>query len=231
MSRAFLPKRLMWATVVIAVGYGLSSCGFKPMYAQPDAAGVTPVTSAMSAIQIRPIADYDGVKLRQMLRESFQPHGPTQHYLYDLDVQMRAVTQELGIRKDATSSRANRIYSARFALFHNGRRVFGDQVQTIVSYNIADDQYATVASVSDASDRAIKQIDEQIKMRIGIYLKSLENKNVTTNAATATISATAAASPAGSPATSIARASPSAQRVKPTVHWNARSSTLGAGSS
>jgi LPS-assembly lipoprotein len=177
MSEPRLFVRLIWAAVVIAGGCSLASCGFTPMYAKPDSATATPVTSAMSAIQIRPIADHDGVKLRQMLRESFQPRGPAPQYLYDLDVQMRAVTQELGIRKDATSSRANRIYSARFALFQNGRRVFGDQVQTIVSYNIADDQYATVASVSDASDRAIRQIGEQITTRVALYLKSQENKS------------------------------------------------------
>jgi LPS-assembly lipoprotein len=177
MSKARLSKRLMWAAAVIAAGCSVASCGFTPMYAQPDATNATPVTTAMSAIQIRPIADHDGVKLRQMLRESFQPHGPAANSLYDLDVQMRAVTQELGIRKDATSSRANRIYSARFALFQNGRRVFGDQVQTIVSYNIADDQYATVSSVTDASDRAIKQIGEQITTRIALYLKSQETKS------------------------------------------------------
>jgi LPS-assembly lipoprotein len=185
MSGARQSKRLMFAAAVIAAGCGLSACGFTPMYAKPDAGSATPVTSAMSAIQIRPIADHDGVKLRQMLRERFQPRGPAPNHLYDLDVQMRSVTQELGIRKDATSSRANRIYSARFALFQNGRRVFGDQVQTIVSYNIADDQYATVASVSDASDRAIGQIGEQITTRIALYLKTLEAKSAEAAATTA----------------------------------------------
>jgi hypothetical protein len=162
----------------------LTGCGFKPMYAAPEAGSVTPLTEAMSSIRIHPIADHDGVKLRQFLREGLQPAGPAPQYLYDLDVQMRSVTQELGVRKDATSSRANRIYTARFALLQNGRRIFADQTQAIVSYNIADDQYATVASTNDAGDRAIRQIGEQIKMRIGIFLKSRETAAATAAAAT-----------------------------------------------
>jgi hypothetical protein len=126
----------------------------------------------MAAIQITPIADYDGVKLRQILREGMQPHGAAAHPLYELDIQLRSVTQELGVRRDATSSRANRIYTARFALLQNGKRVFADQVQSVVSYNIADDQYATVTSVNDAGDRAIKQIGDEIKTRIGIFLQT-----------------------------------------------------------
>ena len=169
-----LVRCLRVTALIVATGLGLTACGFSPMYATQDAGAATPVTEAMSAIQIRPIDEHDGVKLRQALREGLQPNGPASRYLYDLDVQMRSVTQDLGVRKDATSSRTNRIYTARFALMQDGKRVLGDQVQTIISYNIADDQYATVASANDASDRAIKQIGDQIKMRIGLYLRSLE---------------------------------------------------------
>jgi LPS-assembly lipoprotein len=163
--------RRFFTAVLLAVA--LTGCGFSPMYGEKD---VTPLnaqlTDTMAAIQITPIADYDGVQLRQNLREGMQPHGPANRYLYELDVQLRSVTQELGVRRDATSSRANRIYTARFALLQNGKRVFADQVQSVVSYNIADNQYATVTSVNDAGSRAIKQISEEIKTRIGIFLQT-----------------------------------------------------------
>ena len=173
---SFLSLPLLRAAVLAVAGIGLAGCGFTPMYAAPDTPQATAMTATMAAIQIRPIADHDGVKLRQILREGLQPDGPAQRSLYDLDVQMRSVTQDLGVRLDATASRANLIYTARFALLQNGKHVFSDQVQTIVSYDIADDQYATVAATNDAGDRAIKQIGEEIKMRLGIYLRAHKNE-------------------------------------------------------
>jgi hypothetical protein len=155
----------------VAAAFMLAACGFTPMYEAHDNPASPSVTNVMAAIRIHPIGDHDGVELRQVLREGLEPEGAVTP-LYDLDVQMRSDTQELGIRKDATSSRANRIYTARFALMRNGKRVLGDQVQSIVSYDIADDQYATVASQNDASERAIKEIGEEIKTRIGIYLRA-----------------------------------------------------------
>jgi hypothetical protein len=161
-------RHLLSAVVIVAA---LSACGFSPMYADKSSTVAPELTQTMAAIQITPIADHDGVTLRQILREGMQPNGPANHYLYELNVQLRSVTQELGVRRDATSSRANRIYTARFALLQNGKRVFADQVQSVVSYNIADDQYATVTSVNDAGDRAIKQIGQEIKTRVAIYLQ------------------------------------------------------------
>jgi LPS-assembly lipoprotein len=171
-------RRFFTAALIAAA---LAGCGFTPMYGEKESTPLNAqLTDTMSAIQITPIADYDGVRLRQILREGMQPHGPASRYLYELDIQLRSVTQELGVRKDATSSRANRIYTARFALLQNGKRVFADQVQSVVSYNIADDQYATVTSVNDAGERAIKQIGDEIKTRIAIFLQTPQKQAAAT---------------------------------------------------
>jgi LPS-assembly lipoprotein len=151
----------------------LSACGFSPLYGTGGETGPTSVavSDALSAVTIRPIADRDGMKLRQALRERMQPRGQSAT-LYDLDVQMRSVVQEIGVRRDATASRANVIYTARFVLNEGGQRIYSDQVQTIVSYNILDDQYASVAAVGDAGDRAIKQLGDEIRMRLAIFFDS-----------------------------------------------------------
>jgi LPS-assembly lipoprotein len=148
----------------------LQGCGFRPLYGQAGTTNASPeVSTALAAITIRPIADRDGVRLRQALRERLQPTGLSERPLYALDVQMRSQVQELGIRSDATASHANLIYTARFSLTEGGTRILSDTVQSIVSYNILDDQYATVAAVGNASDRAIKQIGDEIKVRLAIF--------------------------------------------------------------
>ena len=96
-------------------------------------------------------------------------------HVYDLEVGLSERIDELGIRTDATSSRANFILIANFYLRENGERIFGDQVQSIVSYNILDDQYATVASQANAEDRAIQQVGEQMKTRLAIYFHNRLN--------------------------------------------------------
>ncbi len=45
--------------------------------------------------------------VRQVLREELQPQGLQGPSQYDLDVTLTTRVEELGVRKDATSSRAN----------------------------------------------------------------------------------------------------------------------------
>ena len=161
----------------------LAGCGFTPMYATPAAGSHgANVVAAMSKIAIRPIPDRPGMKLRQELREQIQPMGLQGAALYDLDVTLTRTVEELGIRGDATASRANLIISASFYLAEGGARVYGDRVQAIVGYNILDDQYATVAAQADAEDRAIRRVGEEIKTRLGVYLER-HPKTTTTAAA------------------------------------------------
>jgi LPS-assembly lipoprotein len=154
------------AGVMIAVS--LSACGFTPLYGQNSIAAAPDVADALSTVSIRSLPNREGMKLRQVLREELQPRGLT-NAAFDLDVNLATRVEELGIRQDATSSRANLIMLATFSLNEGGKPVFGDRVQSIVSYNILDDQFATVASQADAENRGVKQVGAEIKTRLAIY--------------------------------------------------------------
>ena len=169
--------KVLACAALIFLALPLAGCGFKPMYASSDepenAVAGSPaadVKQALAAVAIHPIADHDGVKLRQILRDRMQPRGPSDAPLYDLDVQIRSATQQLGIQKNAVSTRANLIYTASFFLLEKGERVYSAQSQSIVSYDILNDQYATVASIGEAGDRALQQIGEDIVSRLSVYL-------------------------------------------------------------
>src|SRR5579883_3367691 len=160
---------------VVCLTLPLAACGFKPMYASDDEGAVGGATSAvrtsLAAVTIHPIADRDGVKLRQILRERMQPRGPAERPQFDLDVQIRTATQAVDILKNATSTRANLIYTANFFLLENGNRVYAAQSQSVVSYDILNDQYATVASIGDAGDRALRQIGDDIVARLSVFFE------------------------------------------------------------
>jgi len=125
----------------------------------------------LSQVDIRPISERRGVLLRQQLNEKFnQEKGVNK--IYDLQVQLSSRVQELGVRKDSTSSRANLIISANFWLWQGQKRLIRNRVATTVSYNILDDQYATIASEADAEARALKLISDQITNRIAIFFST-----------------------------------------------------------
>jgi LPS-assembly lipoprotein len=156
----------------------LSGCGFSPLYGERSMSAAPEVTDAFTQIVIRPLPDRQGQKLRQALRDQLQPRGMGPRPIYDLEVQLTSRTEEIGVRLDATSSRANYILVANFFLNEGGNRLIGDRVQAIVSYNILDEQYATVASQADAENRAIRRVGEDIKTRIAVYFHQRGEKPV-----------------------------------------------------
>jgi len=159
--------------LIISCILSLSSCGFRPMYTSYNEGPSLGAGSYLSQVDIRPISERRGVLLRQQLNEKFnQDQGSRK--IYDLQVQLSSRIQELGVRKDSTSSRANLIISANFWLWQGQKRLVSNRVGTTVSYNILDDQYATIASEADAEARALKLISDQITNRIAIFF----SKNV-----------------------------------------------------
>ena len=147
----------------------LSGCGFRPLYGTSGVTGSQEVVNELSAIDIRPIADRRGQVLRDMLEEKLQPRGRPATPQYQLQVRLNQATQLLGVRTDATSSRANLIVTATYELYDQNRRIVRERVQSVVSYNILDDQYATIASEADAEERALTQISEELRTRLAVF--------------------------------------------------------------
>ena len=147
----------------------LAGCGFRPLYGTSGVTGNQAVVADLAAIDIRPIADRQGQVLRNMLEEKLQPLGQPVAPEFQLQVRLDKATQLLGVRTDATSSRANLIVTAFYELYNAERRIVRDRVQSVVSYNILDDQYATIASEADAEERALTQISEELRTRLAVF--------------------------------------------------------------
>lgn len=165
-QRPRISRRLI---VLGGTALALSGCGFRPLYGRSGVAASPDVLNALAQTRIRPIADRNGQRLRQILNEKLYSNGPSERSLYDLDVTLTKQIIELGVRPDSTTSRANLVLTAAFAIYDGGTRAYGDSTQAVVSYNILDDQFATVASQADAEDRAIRQLGEEIKTRLAVY--------------------------------------------------------------
>jgi len=167
---------LLPSLVGLILSLALSACGFKAMYADHDGVGGMAtsdlVVTQLSQVDVRPIAERRGMVLRQQLSEKLHPGGMGSTR-YDLQVRLASRTQELGVRKDSTTSRANLILSANYILWDGTKRLTRDRVRATVSYNILDDQYATIASERNAEARALKQISDEIRVRLAVYFERL----------------------------------------------------------
>lgn len=169
--------KALQAVAVTVVLAAVSACGFTPLYGERSLSAAPSVNDAMRRVVVRPLPDRQGQKLSQVLREQLQPRGVNKP-LYDLEIHLATRIEEVGVRRDATSSRANYILTANFYLNEGPNRLFDDRVQAIVSYNILDEQYATVASQADAENRAIRLVGEDIKTRLAVYFHKRAEKPV-----------------------------------------------------
>jgi LPS-assembly lipoprotein len=157
--------------ILISSGY-LVSCGFAPMYGSKDALSPGFVVTSLQKIDVRPIADRRGRVLRNQIKEKISAMGSVPSK-YDLQVILASRSQDLGVRKDSTTSRSNLILTANIVLWEGNKRLLKDRVRATVSYNILDQQYATIASERNAESRGLSQISEQIRTLLAVYFKRL----------------------------------------------------------
>lgn len=148
----------------------IAGCGFQPLYRQ-QTTGVEPV-DALRDINVLPIPERVGQILRIELANRLTPTGAPAVPAYLLAVDITERKQDLGIREDATATRANLILTADFSLLDAQTRqsVFGGSVRSANSYNILDADFATLSAEADARRRAARDLAIEIESRLGIFL-------------------------------------------------------------
>ena len=144
----------------------LSACGFHPLYGQSRAA------ENLAAVSIDNIEGKNGQKLRLQLSDQFYGAQAPTSPQWQVSVKFTTTKQELGIRQDATATRARLILVADFELRRVGEEkpMFKGSERSFVSYNILTDPYATLAAEDNAMDRGLTQVADGITNRIALYL-------------------------------------------------------------
>jgi LPS-assembly lipoprotein len=147
----------------------LAACGFQPLYGRGGDGPTT--TEEMAATRILPMPDRVGQIMHNMLRDRLNPRGQPRAPAYLLRVSLGEVKEELGVRKDETATRANLTLSASFSLHEaaTDKVLFSGFVTSINSYNILENQFATIFSESDARERALRELSDDIRIRLGVY--------------------------------------------------------------
>jgi LPS-assembly lipoprotein len=146
----------------------LAACGFQPLYAEHE---VAVNQDNLAAIKVAPIKDRVGQILEWSLRDSLNPTDASVETRYTLRVTLTIGYVELGIQRDATSTRARVDVVANFQMVDaNGKPVYTGRSQSSGYYNELNDAYNNEIASEGAIERALRQVSDDILARLALFL-------------------------------------------------------------
>lgn len=127
----------------------------------------------LSQVEVAVIPDRSGQILRNYLLVELNPMGRPDHPAYLLDVSISERVQRLGVRVDDTAVRANLRFQADVILISTAddEPVLRRRLNTVTSYNILEDEFATLSSEEAARDRALRQLSEDIRTQLALFFQ------------------------------------------------------------
>lgn len=146
-----------------------ASCGFAPIYGSHGNDNA-PVAKVLGNVAIANIPDRHGQILRNHLIDRMYASGRPAHPNATLGISLRSTQTDLGIQKDATTARRQLNMWADYTLTDStGKRLLKGSAHSVVSYSKLDAQYGTVAAETNATERALNEVGEQIVNRLSLY--------------------------------------------------------------
>jgi LPS-assembly lipoprotein len=155
----------------------LAACGFRPLYmSDAQDPGVTADLAKVRVLNVHTdFPEYDrlGQQMHDLLLQRLNPDGTPAKPLYRLETALSVLRERTGIQITEEATRARLTVSASFRLIDAGsnKTLYSGSEQSVNSYNIADSQFATLSAENDAGRRAVREISEAIRLRLGIFFQ------------------------------------------------------------
>lgn len=164
MKRFPLSKTLPAAVLVVAA-LALSGCGFTPLY------GPQSVTKGLSAIEVVAPPGRAGYLLREKLDDAFARDVnmlPSHRLVYAVREQRYA----RGVRVDNVANRYELALTADWRLLDakTGQTVRAGSTSAAVTYDSADQPYASIAAQQDSQERAATELARRIQLELSTWL-------------------------------------------------------------
>jgi len=158
--------RTLVTLAALAATLALGGCaGFQPLYAQPE------VVKNLAAIQVNAPSGRTGYLIRQHLDDTFaKDHGAAPKYAMDLS--LGEARYPRGVRIDNVDTRYEYVLTATYALMELPGRTVAKrgQVRVELTYDSADQPYASISAQQDAQDRAAQEAARRIEMELAVWL-------------------------------------------------------------
>lgn len=159
----------------------LAGCGFQPLNSRTAtdggaSAGAKGSLDELAAIRIAPLSDRAGQEMHNLLRDRLNPSGQPAAPKYELVVQLSESIREVALESDETATRADLSITANYSLrrFDTQKLVSSGRSRSVSSYNILEKQFASTISESDARSRTLRDIADDIRIRLAAYFNSAE---------------------------------------------------------
>lgn len=164
MTRLPTSRVLNWG-LLAAASLALSACGFTPLYGTPG------VTSSLAAIHVVAPEGRTGELIREHLDDVLGARSsiaPT----YRMNLMLGEQRYPRGVRVDNVATRYEYVLTASYALteLKTGALARKGQVRVEVTYDSADQPYASVAAQQDAQDRAAGEAARRIELELAAWL-------------------------------------------------------------
>jgi len=158
--KRLVPLALFAATVL------LSGCGFAPLYGQPAVAG------SLAAIDVQAPQGRTGFLLRQHLDDALARNGAHEPAAYVMQLRLGEARYPRGIRVGNVATRYEYVLTASYSLLakSNGAQVKSGSVRVELTYDSADQPYASVAAQQDAQDRAAQEAARRIQLELAAWM-------------------------------------------------------------
>ena len=154
---------------LLLVTLASSGCGFRPLY---GTMGANPAAQRMFAsIYVEPIdQERVGYELRNKLIDLLRGPARPQNAAYRLDVKVTETREGVALQNDATITRYDLAFTAKYELTDAKLNVItkGEET-TIESFDVAQSPYASLTGQEEAEKRAAQDIAEHIQIDLGVH--------------------------------------------------------------
>lgn len=159
------------AAVAIAGSLALGGCGFTPLYAAPG------VTTKLAAINVIAPEGRAGFLVREHLDDAFAKERGAPA-AYSMRLSLAEARYPRGVRTDNVATRYEYVMTADYTLANlpGGDVAKKGRVRVEITYDSADQPYASIAAAQDAQDRAALEVARRIQLELAAWLATGEPK-------------------------------------------------------
>lgn len=166
------PAKLFLALAAVGSCLALSGCGFTPLYAAPG------LTSKLAAIDVVTPDGRAGFLIHQHLDDAFARNrgGKAE---YAMRLALSEARYPRGIRTDNVATRYEYVLTADYTLSNlpAGDVAKTGRVRVELTYDSADQPYASITAAQEAQDRATEEAARRIQLELAAWLATGEPKS------------------------------------------------------
>ena len=157
--------RLLGTCTLLAA---LAACGFSPLYGGSEKSYIA---QELAHINITSIENREGQIIHNFLLDRLIPSGRRAESRYTLKVAVSRTMHEIGLKVTEEATRAKLILIASYFLTRDidGKILAEGSVRSVNSYNISDSEFARVVSERNATERAAREVSDEIKTRLSLH--------------------------------------------------------------